>query len=73
MGVVGGAEATDGAGRAGGAGAGSARTRGPVGGAEGDGAGAGGGVREAGENSDSNGTTTVGSSGDLGASGTPAA
>jgi hypothetical protein len=81
IGVVGGAE---------GAGAGSTRTRGPVGGsgrdlggggaAAGSGAGydgsgwaAGDSFLGAGVNTDSNGTTTVGSSGDSGASGTPAA
>ena len=76
MGVVGGAEAAGGAG--------AARTRGPVGGsgraagggeagAGGGEAGAGGELRGAGVNTDSNGVTTVGSSGDSGASGTPTA
>ena len=82
MGVVGGAEAAGGAGRTGGAGAGSTRTRGPVGGSGRDlgsgGAAAGSGAEYdgflgAGVNTDSNGTTTVGSSGDWGASGTPTA
>ena len=69
MGVVGGAEAEGGAG--------AAWTRGPVGGsgraAGGGEAGAGGELRGAGVNTDSNGVTTVGSSGDSGASGTPTA
>jgi hypothetical protein len=70
MGVVGGAEAAGGARRTGGGGADSARTRGPVGGS---GWAAGDGFRGAGENTDSNGATTVGSSGDSGASGAPTA